>query len=349
MKKVGLLIICLCTLAIAAMGASVREVKTEQPRQSPRDLGKPLAVRGVDLAHLRPGQLGWGSSNTAYPDKCAVNSTDASVMVWVPAGDFPMGAEDVSTNVGLDSYPPDVKPVHQVTITRGFWIGRHEVTNKQYVRFLNEYGSNEDEAGHQLVRVLGAGGWGIKPEGDQYVVMPGRERHPVVAVTWYGAQAYAKFYGMKMPTEAIWEYAARGPQGNRYPWGAAWSRVKCCNPFNRGTGSPPTLEVGSIPEGASWCGARDMAGNVREWCADWYAPDYYSSSTPVNPLGPSAGEERVLRDRHYSGHETQYPWRSALRGHGMPEANVSWIGFRVVIYPTERPGRQVPREQIDRP
>ena len=96
----------------------------------------------------------------------------------------------------------------------------------------------------------------------------GWENHPVVMVTWCTARAaYCDHYGLRLPTEAEWEYAARGTEGRDYPWGNTWDENKCVNWYNRGPGydantGPGTMAVGSIPAGDSWCGASDMAGNV---------------------------------------------------------------------------------------
>ena len=125
---------------------------------------------------------------------------------------------------------------------------------------------------------------------------------PIVNVAWADAQAYATWAGVSLPTEAQYEYAARGPAENNYPWGGTataadpgngWNQNNCANAWNSYEENISTWPVGSFPAGASWCGAEDLAGNVWEWCADWYG-DY--SNTPVtNPTGPATGSFRVLR------------------------------------------------------
>jgi formylglycine-generating enzyme required for sulfatase activity len=181
---------------------------------------------------------------------------DGGTYVWVPAGEFDMGAEDLGDWA---------KPVHHVRITKGFWLGKCTVTLGQWKAYCEKVG--------------------IKMEASA----PG-DNHPVVNVNWDDAVAYCKHYGLSLPTEAQWEYAARGPEGREYPWGNEWEPKKCCSGENTGP-KWTTFPVGSFPEGASWCGALDMAGNVWQWCKDWFDSKYYANSPDTDPPGPSAGED----------------------------------------------------------
>jgi len=187
----------------------------------------------------------------------------------------------------------------------GFWIGQCEVTNAQYRAFCDATGR--------------AFPWGSN-QGDD---------HPVVYVSWDDGQAYCDHYGYVLPTEAQWEYAAAGPDAREYPWGDLWDQQKCCNYYNRGPGGR-TFPVGSFPAGASWCGASDMAGNVWEWCADWYSATYYQVSPELNPPGPESGSCRVLRGGCWnSGHLDAC--RSAYRIYDVPSLTSNLIGFRVAM------------------
>jgi serine/threonine-protein kinase len=266
------------------------------------------------------------------------------VMVYVPGGTFQMGSLE-PTDFG------DTDPVHTVTLD-AFWIDRTEVTNAQYTAFLNDEGNQtwedaykrlELEAAYTLIeRVDDA------PSADGVLYRPkeGYANHPVVNVTWYGAMDYCAWVGMRLPSEAEWEYAARGPEGRRYPWGDQFdpARLNDCerryhrvNCRNRNAdayddGYAETSPVGSFPTGVSWCGALDMAGNVWEWVVDWYAR--YPSDAQVNPqysmFGVCEGEEtgniHVLRGGGYLNganavRATERGWNSAFSG-------VFDLGFR---------------------
>lgn len=186
---------------------------------------------------------------------------DGGKMVWVPAGEFMMGADDGAA---------DQQPAHRVRISRGFWLGKCEVTVSQWLHYCKV-----------AKVVLGA---------EVFTPLD----HPMSGVSWNDVSAYCRFYGMALPTEAQWEWAARGPEGRKYPWGNQWDPSRCCNKDNGGPDGF-TAPVGSYPSGASWCGALDMAGNLAEWCADWYSSTYYAQSPTVDPAGPATGTEKVWR------------------------------------------------------
>ncbi len=242
-------------------------------------------------------------------------------MVWVPAGEFIMGSfDDDAMATG------DEKPAHKVRITKGFWLGKCPVTNEQQARFLTANGGAKDAEGHDLID-LSDSACGIELVGNEYRPKAGRAKHPVVEVSWYGARAYCDKYGFVLPTEAQWEYAARGPEGRKYPWGNDWDPNKCLNSDNMGRGDPPTMEVGSIPAGDSWCGASDMAGNVWQWCADWYDSSYSGSSPATDPTGPATGTERPSRGGAW--YCSAGSCRSAFRGRNNPVNRNDSFGYRV--------------------
>lgn len=182
--------------------------------------------------------------------------------VVIPGGTFVMGAEEED-----DHMPP-----HEVTVN-SFVMDRHEVTNAEYAEFCREVGHNNPEF------------WGI----DELRSGPDFPEHPVVGVTWRDANDYCEWRGMRLPTEAEWEVAARGGlEGKKWPWGDELTPEKAN--YNPSDGLVP---VGSYP--ASGYGLFDMTGNTAEWVADRYDPDYYASSPADNPTGPEKGKYRVVR------------------------------------------------------
>jgi len=230
---------------------------------------------------------------------------DGAEMMLIPAGEFEMGRNDgyehekpVHTiypsafywqfEMGSNYVHNSEKPVHTVYLD-AFYMDKYEVTNARYAKFLNEYGKNTDAAGHELID-LSHSGYLIEKSGSVYRTKKGYEFHPVVVVTWYGAAAYAQFYGKRLPTEAQWEKAARGGlEGKKYPWGDEIDETKAnCNYSSRGLTIKDMLKylkpVGSFPPNGY--GLFDMAGNVWEWCAAECDANYYSKSPKNNPTGP---------------------------------------------------------------
>lgn len=228
-------------------------------------------------------------------------------MVYVPSGAFVMG----STEGRLDEAPS-----HQVEVA-AFYIDRYEVTVAEYAAFLTARGSlwcdkapcadvRSDNPQSHLLSV-----------GNGYQAEPGFERHPVTWVSWYGAAAYCRWQGKRLPTEAEWEKAARGTDGRRYPWGNTYEEGRA----NAGGVYTDTLPVGSFPAGASPYGALDMAGNVWEWVADAYAP--YPGSTYTSPF---FGKYKVVRGGSWN-HPVEDA-RTTARDIAHPARRLRVVGFR---------------------
>jgi len=188
--------------------------------------------------------------------------------------------ESIRFTMGNNSGQRNEAPEYEVQI-EPFYIDRYEVTNYQYCRFLNALGRTYDSQGNMLIHINEPNCF-IHFEKGVFVIEDGYEFHPVVHVTWYGAQAYAKWRGKRLPTEAEWEYVARTEVGYTFPFGNSWDEQMCNNPafrnqaynyivapmrFGRGT-----IRVGSFKK--EIMGTYDMAGNVMEWCLDIYTPDY---------------------------------------------------------------------------
>lgn len=220
-------------------------------------------------------------------------------MALVGAGEFIMGsAEDGEHKVYLDA----------------FYIDRYEVTNEEYVKFLNAIGKHENYI------TLDSEYCRIEKTDKGYRVKTGYERHPVVGISWYGANMYAQWLGKRLPTAAEWEKSARGSDGRQYPWGNTYDRNKC-NVQLRGT-----TPVGNYPEGKSPYGCYDMAGNVWEWTADWYSSDYYENIPLMNPKGPSVGNYRIWRGGSYLGN--QGTTKCSTINYLSPEKTQHASGFR---------------------
>ncbi|MCD6231729.1 formylglycine-generating enzyme family protein [Candidatus Aerophobetes bacterium] len=234
--------------------------------------------------------------------------TGLEEMVFIPAGEFLMGSNEGEK---------DESPLHSVYLD-AYYIDKYEVTNEEYCRFLNEEG-NRSEEGYLRLNIDDED-CRIEERGGKYYPKKGYERHPVVEVTWFGARDYAQWAGKRLPTEAEWEKAARGKEGKKYPWGDSLAEKKAN--YN----STNTLPVGSYPSGVSPYGCYDMAGNVWEWCSDWYNERYYENSPRKNPSGPREGSERVLRGgSFYNPLTLMY---CANRFKYSPEKSGSDVGFR---------------------
>ena len=222
---------------------------------------------------------------------------DNMVMVYVPEGDFSMGSD----NGRLDE-----QPVHTVYLD-AFWIDQTEVTNHMYTFCVRA-------------------GVCLEPTNSSSL-----QNGPVINVGWNMAEAYCRWAGRRLPTEAEWEKAARGTDGRTYPWGNSFPTCTLASLVSLGYGQPRcvnnTTAVGSYPAGASPYGALDMAGNAWEWVNDWYSATYYSQSPGNNPTGPESGNYRVLRGVSWDNNVDNV--RSAYRFGGNPaDYGPSFPGFR---------------------
>jgi len=198
-------------------------------------------------------------------------------MVVIPGGAYARGSNEGAR---------DEMPRHNVTLS-SFALDVHQVTNEQFVRFLQAMGGEKDRNNNDIIRLRDAR---IKRSGGKLAIESGYAKHPVVGVTWYGATAYARWIGKRLPTEAEWEVASTGGKEiYTYPTGKEIERTEA-NFFSSDT----TPVMSYTP---NLFGFFDMAGNIYEWCQDWYAYNYYDASVlePFNPMGPPQGVYRVLR------------------------------------------------------
>lgn len=231
--------------------------------------------------------------------KTRINPKDGAVMVYIPAGEFIMGS----------NARDDEKPVHKVYLD-GYWIYKYEVTVAQYRKFCTAKNG----------KMPPAPDWGWK------------DNHPIVNVSWNDASAYAKWAGVRLPTEAQWEKSARGgPADRQFPWGDEWPPPAQTGNFGFIEGYndrfAETAPVGSFR--LNGYGLHDMAGNASEWCADWYGQNYYKHSETRNPEGPSSGDEHVLRGGSCFDNDAYY-FRVATRLADTPAEGDGGSGFRCV-------------------
>ncbi len=270
---------------------------------------------------------------------------DGMTMLYVPAGQFQMGSDDAQLEEAVrlcEAYGGcgaglfvHEQPPHSVTLD-GFWIDQTEVSNAQFAAFLNQRG-HQTEGGVPWLELADERCL-IEEVDGQFQPKPGYAEHPVLKLSWHGAAAYCQWAGARLPTEAEWEYAARGEAGSVYPWGDQFdpARLNFCDAncdydwsqAERDDGYERTAPVGSFPAGASWCGALDLAGNVWEWTGDWYDAEYYEQSPEQNPSGPEGGEARVLRGGAWF--DAALFMRGAYRAWDEPDNRSTVTGFRCV-------------------
>jgi formylglycine-generating enzyme required for sulfatase activity len=243
--------------------------------------------------------------------------------VAVNGGTFQMG----SNNGGSDE-----KPIHIVTLS-SFKISKYEITHTQFITFLNDIGCNsngtfnDSEFGNVEYIDMDASDCAIDYNSGKFV-FGGSSRVPtaacpVIVITWYGANAFAKWAGGYLPTEAQWEFAARGGSAGSPTTYSGSNNIRNVAWYSSNSGRK-THPVGQ--KQANELGIYDMSGNVWEWCADWYSKRYQRGSV-TNPSGPSSGASRVNRGGSWYYGATGC--RVANRNHDYPYSSYINIGFRV--------------------
>ena len=238
-------------------------------------------------------------------------------MVYVPPGEFWMGSTEqeiaaimAECDVCDREWFTRELPRHKVPVG-AFWIDRTEVTNAQYRQCVDAGGCIEPQEKRSHTR-------------ESYYGNPEYDDYPVVNVSWQQARAYAEWVGGRLPTEAEWEYAARGAAGSTYPWGEELPNERLLNYINN---VGDTTQVGEHPEGASWVGSLDMSGNVFEWTSSLFQPYPYDLADGREEL--EAAGARVLRGGAF--HDKPRWVRCASRNNYTPAGwNVDW-GFRVCV------------------
>ena len=356
----------LAALGVALLGLTAWQARTPEPTSTP---SKSMECCTDPVPQKFSTKIQPSSLPDTPEKKSAGESTDG--MVFIPAGKFRMGSKQGK---------PDELPVHEVELG-GFWIDKTEVTNAQFEAFVSATGyvttaehtpDPKDFPGVPKEKLVAgsaifvpppgavdlneflswwkyeAGANWRHPEGKDSSIK-GRETHPVVHVSWFDAQAYAKWAGKRLPTEAEWEYAARGGLDQKpYAWGddapnanGKWRANIWEGNFPRentkADGYERTAPVGSFaPNGY---GLFDMSGNVWEWCADFYRPDYYAKSELKNPQGPQDSfdpeepgiEKRVQRGGSYLCSDSYcVGYKPGTRMKCSPDTSLCHTGFRCV-------------------
>jgi formylglycine-generating enzyme required for sulfatase activity len=240
---------------------------------------------------------------------------------------------------------PRERPVHTVDID-AFYIGKFEVTNAEWKAFRDDPGYDDASLwpGNRVMPKTQIPYW---TQGNNHGgATPGSENYPVLGVNWDGAVAYCNWISAKtgkkyrLPTEAEWEKAARGTDQRRFPWGNeidhSYANYVGSQKFDTGSivGMYDGQKHGELQthDGSSPYGAADMAGNVMEWCSDWYSQNYYSASPVKNPKGPAKGAYKVLRGGTFF--EEPFDLRSYARSAAWPSLQSHrMIGFRPVREP----------------
>lgn len=261
---------------------------TFTPTHTPSSTFTPTSTLTPTLT-LTPTSIPAGALNTLWtPVEQVINGVP---MMLVPAGCFVMGNQNSANE----------RPDHEVCFDQPFWIDKTEVTQAQFKRLAGVAAREPSFTGDNL---------------------------PVEQINWTEAKVFCEKRGARLPTEAEWEYAARGPQGLEYPWGNDFVADNVTYYANSGS---RTAEVGSRPGGVSWVGALDMAGNVWEWINDWYA-ETYSVNPKINPQGPANGISRVVRGGSWEpdGSGTRV-FRGVYRGWWSPTGYNNRTGFRCVL------------------
>lgn len=225
-------------------------------------------------------------------------------MALVPAGCFTMGSTGLQLTEAIDScerffgsgkcqvdFVQSETPAHEVCFDQPFWIGATEVTNRLY---------------------------GSSSRTDIWATYRGPS-WPRESVTWQEASQFCIAHNARLPTEAEWEFAARGPDSLNYPWGDEFHLENLIS----GRLSPDN--VASVPAGLSWVGASDMSGGVAEWVADWYAP--FTQAGATDPQGSANGQQRVIRGGSWFSFAAFFV-RTSHRESASPDTKNSTIGFR---------------------
>ncbi len=318
-------------LVLAVNKQATVAVETGNGSYKARSDNTDIAATSVDDSNITISGIDEGSTTITVTDKQTNQDATISVTItssgggsypaadkiFVEGGTFNMGSP---YGIGNDNE----RPQHQVNIN-DFYISKYEVTNSQYADFLNAKG-NQQEGGETWLNINDVN-CQIEHINGKFQAKTGKKDHPVMFVTWYGAKAYCKWVGGELPTEAEWEYAARGgskSQGYTY---SGSNNIGYVAWFSNNS-DEQSHPVGK--KAHNELGIYDMSGNVTEWCNDWYGHTYYSNSPSDNPKGPASGSTNVIRGSSFVNEA--FRCTVAYRWGETPITNNAYIGIRVVFH-----------------
>jgi formylglycine-generating enzyme len=263
-----------------------------KPRNSEGDAKSPAKA-----PHAANGIAAAKPAGTTQPPSEIIGK-DGVPMALVPAGEFTMGS---------DKGDDDEQPIHRVFLD-SYYIDKFEVTNGRFAKFVEAIQSEPP--------------WGFSDKETPVLHLD----QPVRWVNWMDATGYCLWAGKRLPTEAEWEKAARGPDGRIYPWGND-PPTPAHAVFGLKEGGADTVSpIGNRDKGKSLYGVHDLAGNLYEWASDWYDEQFYSKNPAINPRGPAEGVAKVQRGGSYTN--TPYRLRSSFRTKGDPTEHDPNVGFR---------------------
>ncbi len=299
-----------------------------------------------------------GKTDTEVIVKKKTSAVSADSMIKLPGGKFLMGTNDE------EGFPKDGEsPVREITLDP-FYIDETAVTNFQFVEFIKAtgyiteaerygwsfvfYGLLSEEDQKRDYQVAAPTPWWYAVPGAQWNHPEGkdshineRKDHPVVHVSWHDAQAYCQWIGKRLPTEAEWEYAARGGLiQKKFPWGDELTPggEHRCNIWQGNFPDYNSLEDGFLGTAPAKSfkpnnfGLYNMAGNVWEWCNDWFSSDFHKAGPRKNPAGPLNGESKIMRGGSFLCHHSYCNrYRVAARSSNTADSSTSNLGFRCVL------------------